>query len=234
MIGYSLNLRNMLPWLTGQMQRNLRRRHYCHKTLPGLNWHKWLVKENKLVHCFTTQGFFPIPCNCSEIPKLLAEKQLQNIPTSILAPCILMCSWMSKYLQQIGKIGKMLKCYIYCRFLHWEPHWWFKWVQNQEDVLFLEKTQYNSNHYQFVLNDNAAQHFTPLTSQHKAKTTVLTKTLKASFGAYSSNFSHEIKLFSTYPYVAKDMSNSLESCLDFMHVISKLSLVFGNSHEFGK
>ncbi len=47
-----------------------------------------------------------------------------------------------------------------------------KWVQNQKDVLFLEKTQYNTNHYQFVLNDNAAQHFTPLPSQHKAKTTV--------------------------------------------------------------
>ncbi len=70
--------------------------------------------------------------------------------------------------------------------------------------------------------------------QHKAKTTVPTKKLKASFKAYSSNFSHGIKLFSTYPYVAKDMGNSLESCLEFMHVISKLSLVFGNSHEFGK
>ena len=56
--------------------------------------------------------------NCSEIPKLSAEKHLQNIPFSILAPCILMCSWMSKYLQRIGKIGKMQKCYIYCRFLH--------------------------------------------------------------------------------------------------------------------
>jgi len=56
--------------------------------------------------------------NCSEIPKLSAEKNLQNIPTSILAPCILMCSWMSKYLQRIGKIGNMQKCYIYCRFLH--------------------------------------------------------------------------------------------------------------------
>ncbi len=28
--------------------------------------------------------------------------------------------------------------------------------------------------------------------------------------------------------------NSFESCLEFMHIISKLSLVFGNSHEFGK
>ncbi len=30
------------------------------------------------------------------------------------------------------------------------------------------------------------------------------------------------------------MGNSFESCLEFMHVISKLSLVFGNSREFGK
>jgi hypothetical protein len=107
-------------------------------------------------------------------------------------------------------------------------------VQNQKDVLFLEKNQKNTNHYQFVLNDDAAQHFTPLPSKHKAKTTVPTKKLKASFRAYSSNFGHEIKLFSTYPYVAKDMDNNFESCLEFMHIISKLSLVFGNSHEFGK
>ncbi len=63
--------------------------------------------------------------NSSEIPKLSAEKHLQNIPTSILAPCILMCSWMSKYLQRNGKIGNMQKCYIHCRILHWEPYWWF-------------------------------------------------------------------------------------------------------------
>jgi hypothetical protein len=73
-----------------------------------------------------------------------------------------------------------------------------------------------------------------LPSKHKAKTTVPTKKLKASFRAYSSKFSHEIKLFSTYSYLAKDMGNSFESCLEFMHIISKLSLVFGNSHEFGK
>ena len=96
------------------------------------------------------------------------------------------------------------------------------------------KKKYNANHYQFVLNDDAAQHFTPLPSKHKAETTVPTKKLKASFRAYSSKFSHEIKLFSTFPYVAKDMGNSFESCLEFMHIISKLSLVFGNSHEFGK
>ena len=95
-----------------------------------------------------------------------------------------------------------------------------KWVQNQKNVLFLEKMQYNTNHYQFH-NDDAAQHFTPLPSKHKAKTTVPMKKLKASFRAYSLKFSREIKLFSTYPYVAKDMGNSFESCLEFMHVISK-------------
>ncbi len=52
----------------------------------------------------------------------------------------------------------------------------------------------------------------PLPSKHKAKTTVPTEKLKASFRAYSSNFSHEIKLFSTYPYAAKDMDNNFESC----------------------
>jgi hypothetical protein len=72
-----------------------------------------------------------------------------------------------------------------------------------------------------------------LPSKHKAETTLSRKKLKASFRAYSTHFSHEIKLFSTYPYVAKDMGNRLESCLEFMHIISKLSLVFGNSHEFG-
>ena len=30
------------------------------------------------------------------------------------------------------------------------------------------------------------------------------------------------------------MGNSFESCLEFMHIISILSLVFGNSYEFGK
>ncbi len=102
----------------------------------------------------------------------------------------------------------MQKCYIYCRF----SDDFSKWVQNQKDVLFLEKNQKNTNHYQFVLNDNVARHVTPLPSKHKAKTTVPTKKLKASFRAYSSNFGHEIKLFSTYPYVAKDMDNNFESC----------------------
>ena len=30
------------------------------------------------------------------------------------------------------------------------------------------------------------------------------------------------------------MGNNFGSCLVFMHIISKLSFVFGNSHEFGK
>ncbi len=41
-------------------------------------------------------------------------------------------------------------------------------------------------------------------------------------------------MFSTYPYMGKDMDNNFESCLELMHIISKLSLVFGNSHEFWK
>jgi hypothetical protein len=137
-----------------------------------------------------------------------------------------------------NELGRLAKCknvvYIADFFIENPSDDFSKWVQNQKDVLFLEKKQYNANHYQFVLNDDAAQHFTLLPSKHKAKTTVPTKKPKASFRAYSSKFSHEIKLFSTYPYVAKKMGNSFESCLEFMHVISKLSLVLGNFHEFGK
>jgi hypothetical protein len=139
---------------------------------------------------------------------------------------------------QLSESGRSATCknviYIADSYIENPTDNFTKWVQNQTVVLFIEKDDKNIYHYQLVLNDDVAQHFTPLPSKHKGKTTVSPKKLRASFKAYSSNFSHEIKFFSTYPYVAKDTGNSIESCLQFMHIISKLSLVFGNSHEFGK
>ena len=85
--------------------------------------------------------------------------------------------------------GRLAKCknviYIADSFIENPSDDFSKWVQNQKDVLFLEKKQKNTNHYQFVLNDDAAQHFTPLPSKHKAKTTVPTKKLKGQFSEHT-------------------------------------------------
>jgi hypothetical protein len=68
------------------------------------------------------------------------------------------------------------------------------------------------------------------------KRTVLSKetkaTVKRAFGRYDTKFIHEISLVSTLPFVAQD-SEDKQRKLDFMDVISNLSLTFGNSSDYG-
>jgi hypothetical protein len=56
--------------------------------------------------------------------------------------------------------------------------------------------------------------------------------LKNAFGKYTATFMHLISLISTLPYVAKD-SLGKDKKINFMYVISILSLVYGNSPEYG-
>jgi hypothetical protein len=58
------------------------------------------------------------------------------------------------------------------------------------------------------------------------------KKLKNAFGNYTATYTHQISLISTLPYVAKD-SLRKDKTLDFMDVISILSLVYGDSPEYG-
>jgi hypothetical protein len=59
------------------------------------------------------------------------------------------------------------------------------------------------------------------------------KKLRFEFGKYTATYTHGITLKSTLPYVATDSLNGQDKKLDFMHVISILSLVYNNSSEYG-
>ncbi len=57
--------------------------------------------------------------------------------------------------------------------------------------------------------------------------------LRNEFGKYTETYTHRISLKSTLPYVATDSLNGKDNKLDFMNVISILSLVYGDSSEYG-
>jgi hypothetical protein len=77
--------------------------------------------------------------------------------------------------------------------------------------------------------------FDPLQTKNNVKATVSKQTktnLKKAFGLYTKDNMHHISVISTLPYNAKD-SLAENVKLDFADVISTLSLMFGNSPEYG-
>jgi hypothetical protein len=110
----------------------------------------------------------------------------------------------------------------------------FKWVKNQPDVNILDG---NENHYrfQFVLNEEMHWFVYPLPTKNNVKAIVSKQTktnLRKAFGSYMKDNMHCISVISTLPYNAKD--SLVENVkLDFAEVISNLSLMFGNSPEYG-
>jgi hypothetical protein len=77
--------------------------------------------------------------------------------------------------------------------------------------------------------------FEPLPEANNKRVTLSKETrkkLKNAFGKYTATFTHQISLISTLPYVAKN-SLGKDKKLNFMDVISILSLVYGNSPEYG-
>jgi hypothetical protein len=73
----------------------------------------------------------------------------------------------------------------------------------------------------------------PTKNNVKALVSKQTKTnLKKAFGLYTKYNTHRISVISTLPYNAKDfLAENIK--LDFADVISTLSLMFGNSPEYG-
>ncbi len=91
------------------------------------------------------------------------------------------------------------------------------------------------NKFHFVLNEEMHSFFEPLPESNNKRITLSKETkknLRNAFGKYTVIFTHQISLISTLPYVAKD-SLGKDKKLNFMDVISILSLVYGNSPEYG-
>jgi hypothetical protein len=77
--------------------------------------------------------------------------------------------------------------------------------------------------------------FVPLPTKNNLKATVSKQTktnLRKAFGLYTKDNTHHISVISTLPYNAKD-SLAENVKLDFADVISTLSLMFGDSPEYG-
>jgi hypothetical protein len=77
--------------------------------------------------------------------------------------------------------------------------------------------------------------FAPLPDANNKRVTLSKETkkkLKNAFGNYTATYTHRISLISTLPYVAKD-SLRKDKKIDFRDLISILSLVYGNSPEYG-
>jgi hypothetical protein len=90
-------------------------------------------------------------------------------------------------------------------------------------------------HFQFVLNEEMNWCFYPLPTKNYVKALVskqLKTNLRKAFGLYMKDNMHCISVISTLPYNAKD-SLAENVKLDFTDVISTLSLMFGNSPEYG-
>jgi hypothetical protein len=109
-----------------------------------------------------------------------------------------------------------------------------KWVKNHPDIYILDG---NENHhcFQFVINEEIQQVFYPLPSQNnvKALRSKQTKTnLRKAFRLYIKDNTHLINLISSLSYNPKD-SLAENVNLDFVDVIVTLSLMFGNSPEYG-
>jgi hypothetical protein len=109
-----------------------------------------------------------------------------------------------------------------------------KCIENQPDIYILDGDE-EYYKFQFVLSEEMHRYFVPLPEANNKRVTLSKETkkkLKKHFGKYTETYSHRISLISTLPYVAKD-SLSKNGKLDFMEVISNLSLVYGNSSEYG-
>ncbi len=79
------------------------------------------------------------------------------------------------------------------------------------------------------------QFFYPLPTKNNVKALVSKQTktnLRKVFGSYMKDNMHRFSMMSTLPYNAKD-SLATNVKLDFADVIVTLSLMFGNSHEYG-
>jgi hypothetical protein len=90
-------------------------------------------------------------------------------------------------------------------------------------------------HFQFVLNEEMHRFFYPSPTKNHVKATVSKQTktnLRKAFGLYMNDNTHPISVISTLPYNAKDsLAENLK--LDFADVVSTLSLMFGDSPEYG-
>jgi hypothetical protein len=109
-----------------------------------------------------------------------------------------------------------------------------KWVKNQPDIYILDG---NENHYcfQFILNEEMHRFFYPLPTKNNVKALASKQTqtnLRKAFGLYTKDNTHRISVISNLPYNAKD-SLAKNVKLDFADVIVTLSLMFGNSPEYG-
>jgi hypothetical protein len=109
-----------------------------------------------------------------------------------------------------------------------------KWVENQPDIYNLGADE-GQNKFQFVRNEKMHSFFAPLPDANNKRVTLSKETkkkLKNAFGNYTATYMHRISLITTLPYVAKD-SLRKDKKIDFMDVISILSLVYGDSPEYG-
>ena len=90
--------------------------------------------------------------------------------------------------------------------------------------------------FQFVLSEEMHRYCLPLPEANNKRVTLSKETkkiLRNEFGKYTATYTHRITLKSTLPYVATDSLNGQDKGLDFMQVISILSLVYNNSSEYG-
>ncbi len=79
------------------------------------------------------------------------------------------------------------------------------------------------------------RYFVPLPEANNKRVSLSKETknkLRYEFGKYTETYMHWITLKSTLPYVATDSFNGKDNKLDFMDVISILSLVYGDSSEY--
>jgi len=114
-----------------------------------------------------------------------------------------------------------------------------RWVKNQPDIHVYDGygTQKGKGYnFQFVLNEKMHSIFDPLPSDNnkRAKVEKGTKSkLQNAFGKYTKERTHRIRVLSTLPYVAIDSYNGDDQKLQLMDVMSYLSLVYGETDEFG-
>jgi hypothetical protein len=90
--------------------------------------------------------------------------------------------------------------------------------------------------FQFVLSEEMHKYFLPLPEANIKKVSLSKETknkLKNEFGKYTETYSHRITLKFSLPYVTTDSLNGKDKIIDFMNVISNLSLVYGDSSEYG-
>ncbi len=126
MIGYSLNLWNMLPWLTGKMKEEFKESPLLPEdfTWPELAQVIGEGKQNGPL--FHYSGFLPYTMQTVQKSPNFQQRNIYKTYPPASWPHAFSCAHGCQNIyNESGRFGKMQKCYIYCRFLHWEPHWWF-------------------------------------------------------------------------------------------------------------